>query len=226
MNRALQAFCFAGASLSLVMCNVEDPSDATQFLVEESAQAAPASPEPAPCLPVSTQVTSGQNDNFAAGPVESPAPRAAVVTWINSVYSIAGVRNYDDAQTNQYFAHSFVFAPPTSQHYLTGGAVLGRLQCLDFNDGFFLGFVDAVTGLVPAPYWGGRINQAPIGGICAANPAALAFNYNLASLPGTGQNLIPTMASNGFLDVVMQDDSRMDFLTLRLSWSCKAPPLP
>jgi hypothetical protein len=225
MNRMLKAFCFTGASLSLMMCNLEEVPEEGESLVEQSQEAAQA-PVPPPCLPMSTQLTSGVNDNFAAGPAEVPAPRAAVVAWINSVYSVPGVRNYDAAHGNQYFAHSFMVAPPTPQHVLNGAVLVGRLQCRGGNDALYVGFLNAVTGLPPAPYWGGALTAAPFSSACNLTAAPTIFGVNLASTPNTAQNLIPTMTANGFLDVLMQDDSQMDFLQLRLDWRCLGTPLP
>ncbi len=222
MNRPFKALCLAGAGLSLMMCNIEDDPEEALFS-EEVAQAAPA---PAPCFPVSTQQHSGVNDSFAAGPAEVPAPRANVLAYINTHYSIPGVRNYDDAHANQYFAHSFLFTPPSAQHVLIGATLLGRLQCLGSNDAFYTGFVDPISGLPPAPYWGGYLTAPPFSAACGTLAAPVDFSINLASTPTTAQNLVPTMTANGFLDVLMQDDSQMDFLTLRLSWGCKGKTQP
>lgn len=228
MNRALKALCLAGASLSLMMCNLDDSPD--EVTGDEALRAEATTPgtaaAPPPCAPVSTQLTSGMNDLFAVSRAEVPTPRHAVQTWIDNNYGISGVRNYDEAHANQYFAHSFLFSPPTSQHVLSGATLIGRLQCRGSNDAFYTGFLDAVTGLPPAPYWGAALTAPPFSATCSSSAAPVVFGIDLASTPTTAQNLVPTMAANGFLDIIMQDDSQMDFLTLRLSWTCKALPLP
>lgn len=225
MNQVLKALCFAGAGASLMMCNVEDPAD--EALLAEAAQQVETV---AACVAQSVQLPSGVNDNFAAGAAELTTPRPALLTWLSSLSypGLPNSRGYDQAHLDQYFAHSWTFTPPTSQHYLTGATLIGRLQCRDANESLYLGFVHPVTGLSPEPSWGGNLAAAPISANCV-DRIALPFIYNLASLPGTGQNLVPKMKTKGYLDVFMQDDSQMDYLTLRLTWSClvkEGPELP
>lgn len=224
MNQVLKALCFAGVGASLMMCNVEAPSD--ESLLLEAAQPV----ETAACMPQSVQLISGINDTFAAGAAEPTNPRADVLTWLSSLSypGLPGSRGYDQAYFDQYFAHSWTFTPPTSQHYLTGATLTGRLQCRDTNESLYIGFIHPVTGLSPEPSWGGNLAAPPISANCT-HWIALPFTYNLASLPGTGQNLVPKMKTKGYLDVVMQDDSLMDYLTLRLDWACQVkegPELP
>lgn len=224
MNQWSKAMCFAGASVSMMMCNVEqgeqgDPLDDDALAAEEGALAPAAVPLPPPCAPVSVQLTSGINDNFAAGAVEVPTPSAAMQSWINSVYSIPGVRPYDAMHANQYFAHTFTFAPPTTSHVLTGGTLLGRLICGGSNDNFHLGLFNA-TGFDPSQHWWAALNATPFNALCSAPHTPVAFALNLANLPTTALSVIPGMSANGRLDVMMQDDSAMDFLKLRLSYEC------
>jgi hypothetical protein len=147
---------------------------------------------------------SGIIDNFAA-PTEPVSPSTGVLTWIANNYAFPGSRPYDDATANRWFATTF--SGLTRRGPICGATLRMQVRYLGSNDTMGLWFT-APNGTAAAPGWGATLTSLglPLGG-------AGTISLNLASLPG-GTNLLPTLNAQGFLDVVVQDDSAVDYITL------------
>ncbi|MCP3141859.1 hypothetical protein [Pyxidicoccus xibeiensis] len=151
--------------------------------------------------------TSGVADNFVA-PSEPVTPSAGLAAWIAANYPNPNIRQNDDLGNDRYYATTFT-------NLLRNGRICGAtlrtvIRSGDFlnNDSLNLWFNN---GAFVATGWGSGLAAL---GIAPGQTGGVALN--LAALPG-GVNLIPTLNAQGFLDVVLQDDSAIDFVSLTIT---------
>lgn len=149
--------------------------------------------------------TQGVTDNFTL-PTEPVSPSPGLQTWVAANYSIPGIRQFDEQGADRYFATTF-------SNLTTGGRICGATLRMTVrsggsNDSMGLWFVNP-SGAFAAPGWGESLTNL---GIPWLSTGVVALN--LASLPGTGTNLLPTLNAQGYLDVIVQDDSAVDSATL------------
>jgi hypothetical protein len=150
----------------------------------------------------------GIADNFVL-PTEPVSPSAGLLTWIATNYpSNPTPRPYDATGSNQYFATTF-------SQLLRNGPICGATLRMTvrnghFNDSLGLWFTGP-TGLPAAPGWTSQLTAL---GVATGTTGSIVLN--LSSLPGGG-NLIPTLNAQGFLDVIVQDDSAVDFISLTVT---------
>lgn len=175
------------------------------------------------CIDVQTHLLSGVDDGFNNGNgTESPAPSPYVQGWIAANYAFSDVRDYDVATSNRYFATTFTdLAPPPGQA-LCGATVTLRVKCDDTNDAVLLRFTDE-NGVDLPQAWSHFLETAPFNAPCFGGTSTL-ITLDLANLPpdqnGT-TNLLPGLAAHGFLDVLVQDDTAVDYVSLDVAYCCQ-----
>ncbi|MCP3064059.1 hypothetical protein LXT21_35310 [Myxococcus sp. K38C18041901] len=151
--------------------------------------------------------THGVADYFAA-PTEPVYPSQGVLNHIASGYVTPGSRPFDDASMNRWLATTFTTLRRNGN--ICGATLQMTVANLDYatdNDAMGMMFLDPAG----APLTGGWSESLTNLGIPVGSTGTI--NLNLASLPG-GVNLIPTLNSLGYVDVFVQDDSAVDFITL------------
>lgn len=153
--------------------------------------------------------TAGANDQFAPSPDPAPSPRPAFVTVVGNPPQTG----FDGTVPNQHLLHSFTGLP-------TGGLIVAAqletrvkpLSGYPENDDIALysgtspalvyqtriGTVGSITGLLPNPW-----NPSNY-----ATPQLLTLTLN--------PSVVAAMNSSGVLDVQIEDDTSVDYLTLRL----------
>lgn len=168
-------------------------------------------------------MTLGVDDQFAGG-LEVVRPRLEIeqhptIQNFQTTHSHSDLKQYDENQANSYFADSFRDIPrPISEGYF-----ITAFQNIGGNDALILGKGDKNWTTTPSQrhIYGVRISQA------ASNGWTVAGNYHsadLSTLPlvsGAG-NLLDYIngdvsgSSAREFDVIMQDDTAIDFATLVL----------
>ncbi len=185
------------------------------------ASAAP----PAACTNATVVVFSAgtTNDNFAGA--EPAFPSAGLRRRILAA-GAANVKGFDDCQIDTFFAHTFTNLPSC----VTAATLRIRLRACGAgseNDTFGLSFTSA-TGALLAPGWGRYLGNGNGGGSGLLNTnwsagATGEIVLDLAQLPnadGSTADLIPALNANGFVDLVMQDDSAIDYAVLTITSCC------
>jgi hypothetical protein len=163
----------------------------------------------------SAAFSSGVADGFStANGTESPSPSSGLRTFVRNNYAFAEIRDFDDARSNRFFAHTFS-GLNRSGVSICGARLTFRVRSGDSNDAVVLGFVDAGGTLNPNR-WTSALTElgVPVGG-------DKTLTLNVAALPqpsGTTVNLLPLMQSMGWLDMYVQDDSAVDFVTLEVDY--------
>lgn len=167
-------------------------------------------------------VTHGVTDCFAASPVDPlPTPSAGLLTYLGG----PTVRVFDELGVNKGFADTISGLP--------SGIVSASLEIVvkpvgyATNDTFNIRFTNSSGSLI-GPTWGQYFGPGNSNSTWLMQPATSVWtnlNYaatcgytitmDLANMPGTGANLLPTINALGFFDVWMQDDTAIDSMTLR-----------
>jgi hypothetical protein len=170
-----------------------------------------------PCEPHTTTALSGVDDSFStANGVESPTPSTGLISWVNSVYSNPGTRNYDESHADQYFAHTFTGLEPQNGAHICGARLRTRIDHNHHNDSLGLYFFDA-SGTQVGPAWGDSLTNlgVPLGGNAL-------ITIDIGTLPG-GAAMLSQM-QNGWLDILIQDDAMVDFMELEVDYCCPCEP--
>lgn len=155
----------------------------------------------------------GNMDNFAA-----PNDLASASVPLKAAFPTATFQNFDDATIDRFVGHTFTNLP--------ANIVKAELEVRmrpgagqSFNDSINLAF----TPGSPTVAWGIRMGSLPLTRWNPGDPAK-TFTLDLANLPLSGSqptDLIATLAAKRYLDVVVQDDTTVDYVKLRI-WTC--PP--
>lgn len=170
-----------------------------------------------PCVPHSTVSTAGVEDNFSlANGVEATSPSSGVLTWLNAAYPVPNSRNFDQGHADQYFAHTFTGLEPQNGGHICGARLRTRIENRHFNDSIGLYFFDA-SGTQVVPGWADRLSNV---GFPLFTPATNTID--IGSLPG-GAALLAQM-ENGWVDILIQDDSMVDFIELTVDYCCPCEP--
>lgn len=173
------------------------------------------------CTPHTMSLTSGVDDFFSgANGTESPSPSVGLVNWVNANYGLPGIRNYDAGHQNQYFAHTFTGLQPPEGKEICGARLTTRIQRNDENDAFRFRFYDEAGNPV-APGWDNVLGGN--GGLGIPLGGSAVLNFDIGGLPG-GPGMLAQMESGGWLDILVQDDSAVDFLTLEVDYCCRCDP--
>lgn len=155
--------------------------------------------------------TSGVADNFVL-PTEPTSPSAGLLTWIGNNYPNPTTRQNDQQGDDRYYATTFTGL--TRRGRICGATLRTTIRSNDWlnNDGLGLWFVNSAGQLTPG--WGSSLSGLGIG-----VGQTVTVTLNLAALPG-GTNLLPALNTHGYLDVILQDDSAIDFVSLTVT-QCK-----
>ncbi len=166
---------------------------------------------PSPALPdfgevvegceASATFLAGQEDEFLLPP--DPTSRSAALDA--AVIPPLGWKDFDDATINRFLGHTFRNLPT--------GIVKAELEIhMDFpnnNDTLSLGLNRPGSGSIFA--YGIPIEDLPTDG-------SSIYLLDLSDLPD-GFDLLPKVAADRFLDIVIQDDTTVDYFKLRV-WTC------
>ncbi|MFY2557803.1 hypothetical protein ACN469_09265 [Corallococcus terminator] len=148
--------------------------------------------------------THGIADNFAA-PTEPVSPSAGMLNYIAANYGFPGSRAFDDLSFDRWFATTFTNLRRNGP--ICGATLRMTVRNQGGNDSMGLMFMGP-AGTPLAAGWGDSLVNLGV----ALNTTG-TINLNLAALPGA-VNLIPTLNAQGFVDVIVQDDSGVDSVTL------------
>jgi hypothetical protein len=166
--------------------------------------------------------TSGVIDGYAtSNNNEYPTPSTALRQWVLT-WQPANANNfrYDlpDNSYGQVWAHTFGgFAPP-SERVICKGTLTLRVHSRGANDELGLPFVD-VNGAPMSGYF--KRSLADLDVSSGQDKSIVLDLTNLAGANGP-VNVLPTIASLGYLDVYVQNDTRVDYAELALEY-CKNP---
>jgi hypothetical protein len=164
-------------------------------------------------------------NNFAT-PVAA-TPSANLLARLNAA-GIHNFKNFDECTVNTYFAHTFSGLPPC----ITSATLTMRLKpCGDIceNDAVNLSFTGP-GGVLSSNYWTRYLGSGnPQTGLVSSNwcsyTGGQVFTLDLSALPqasGSPLNDIPLLNANGFLDLLMQDDTGIDYAILDIVSCCCA----
>jgi len=166
---------------------------------------------------------SGVADGYAtANGVESPTPSNGVKQWVQGWYGQnPTISSYDlpDHSYDQVWAHTFAGLAPPSDRTLCKGKLTLRVHSRGSNDGLGLPFVDA-NGTAMGTFFYRYLSH--LGVPYGADGTIVLDLGNLQSANGA-MNVLPTIATRGYLDMYVQDDSRVDFAELTLEYCAKQP---
>lgn len=183
-------------------------------------------PDPNACAnPVQTVYTAGTIDNFASvdGP-ELTSPGAALQA-VMSAYNggIYPNREFDILTSNRVFGHTFAGLPLN----LEAATLALHLQArpdIPSNDSINLELPGGVTPFA----WGRYIQDLPaaLGTWNIGQDAVLTLDLtNLPNADATYTDIVPDMDGNQMLDVYIQDDTAVDYMSLTVT-SCPDTTAP
>lgn len=177
------------------------------------------------CLPPH-DASQGTNDNFI-GP-EPASPRASLPSAAQTFFGVSSTQVFgfdvipDGGGGNnrrRIFTHSFTALPSDT----VAGTLTLHLQAASSNsnpldDTVRLGFADATAnGGIPG-FWSIPLTTLN-GGVIWSNGTQLTRTLDLAALPSGGSgptNLIAGINANGFLDIIVEDRTGVDYVTINL----------
>ena len=177
-------------------------------------------PDPNACAnPVQTVLTAGNNDNFATvDGAELTSPGAALQA-VMSAYNggIYPNRQFDILFSNRVFGHTFTGLPLNLETATLVLHLQGRPD-IPSNDSINLELPGGTT-----PFgWGRSIADLPAAAGTWNVGQDAVFTLDLSNLPnasGGPTDIIPDMDANQMLDVYIQDDTAVDYMTLTVT-SC------
>lgn len=150
---------------------------------------------------------SGIADNFVA-PTEPVSPSPNLLSWIAANYAFPGSRPHDDASIDRWFGTTFTNLRRNGN--ICGATLRMTVRNGGSNDTMGLWFMGPNNQQLATGYGDSLVNR----GIPFGNTGTITLN--LAALPNN-TNLIPTLNAQGFIDVVVQDDSAVDFVSLTIT---------
>jgi hypothetical protein len=163
--------------------------------------------------------TAGVADNFSAA--NGPEPSSPSVTLLSGPLAScsAGVQpGFDFFADNRCFGHTFDNCLVRGPCPLRSASLRLCLRAanvpLTSTDGIALG----TNGVF---HWGmalPALNNAITGTNAWGQGAQLCTTLDLSNLPGSGANILPQLDAAGELDVFVQDDTAVDFLTLAVDY--------
>ncbi|MFN0110021.1 MAG: putative Ig domain-containing protein [Blastocatellia bacterium] len=161
----------------------------------------------------------GRMDNFNL-PTDPTSPTAAFAANINSAYATPPKMDFDEPTQNKFLLHSFTGLPANIvRAELEVRAIPGPGAP---NDSIHLDFPPFNA---PSFTWSKNFFALHPGGTWSDGQGASVFTLDLCNLPagGAGQptNLIGLLNANQSLHVLVQDDTKIDYIKLRV-WTC--PP--
>jgi uncharacterized repeat protein (TIGR01451 family) len=163
---------------------------------------------------------SGVNDIFHAGDKEEPpSPSHYLLDWIAQNYAYSGVRNYDDNSGDRYFGHTFSDLQ-LPEHDICGAALKLRVRCGDTNDAVALYFTNEFGVDLSARWFYPLVDfDSPCDG--SVHTLIELDLEHLQPYSTASTDLLPALASYEFLDVLVQDDTMVDFVDLDVTYCCE-----
>ncbi|MDA1271428.1 MAG: hypothetical protein O3A93_09230 [Chloroflexi bacterium] len=197
---------------------------ATAFLPSTITSAVSPTGPPLTCPRGETEIQSifyaGVNDNYDPNSDTPPAnPSAGLSASITSP-----LMDFDQLDWDKWFAHTFVGLP---DDIISAQLEIGLMPwgANTENDTIALRFTDS-NGNLAGTAWTSRIGS-PAGLLPQSWPLydQYTFVLDLSQLPPQGVSLLADMNASGFLDVLVQDDTRVDYATLSVT-VCGVPATP
>jgi len=156
----------------------------------------------------------GVNDNFNTANVETPSPSTALLSGLLSSCSAGIQTSFDEFIDNRCFGHTFTkcFSQgecPLQSAYLTVCLKAANVP-LTNTDSLHLGINGgSLWGIGLPAFNGGHWNQGD----------SHCTTLDLNNLPNTGQTILNDIQSVGHLDVMVQDDTAVDYLLLDIRYA-------
>ena len=155
----------------------------------------------------------GEDDNFNTGNTELSSPSPALISGILSGCSAGMQTGFDQFMNDRCFGHTFTDCLSKTSCPLRSAVLETCLQAanvaLTQTDGIILG----VNGV---GLWSESLPTLNGGGW---NPGdMMCFQLDLSNLAG-GVNILNDIQTTGHLDVVVQDDTAVDFVTLTVEYT-------
>ena len=176
--------------------------------VDYIAMNATICPDSVGCDAPITSITSGNPDSFDPGIPDLPTqPRPELAAYMAN--TALGIREYDEAGNDTFFGETLNF---------TAGCIVGAQLTVGMrahgnaNDTINLGFNGDVAN--PAFTWSSTIGA--VFGTIWSGGANGTMVLDLANLPGNSTSLLSALNDDGFLDIVIEDDTSIDFIRLDL----------
>ena len=234
MNPTLHLMCFRvkGGQAPNAQVNTNNQFSRERLLVGKQQELCLPSnkslkPDPPPPPPPSTTLfgapANGINDNFAP-PTEPASPSAGLLGFF--AFLGVGAVDFDPIPTDQFFGHTITGLPPC----ITGATLEIHMRAgpsfLTNTDSLALEF-QGITA-TPRFEWALRVNDlidfATAGGQTVWTPGSdFTFILDLDNLPPDGQgdtSVIDSMNTTGTLDVMVQDDTGVDYMVLTVTSNC------
>ena len=158
--------------------------------------------------------SAGVTDNFStSNGLEPSQPSVAMVSGILAGCSAGIQSGFDIFADNRCFGHTFTNCFSQGECPLKAANLKICMRAADVS----LTNTDSlVLGINGGGLWG-RGLPALNGGTWNRNEE-MCLDLNLANLPGTGDNILLDIQMSGHLDVMVQDDTAVDFLTLSVEY--------
>jgi hypothetical protein len=158
----------------------------------------------------------GRKDDFALP--NDPTVRSK---RLNDARPTVVWKDFDDTTSNRFFGHTFSNLPAN----IVKAELIIRMKPhsdIPENDSLHLGLVDAN----PPGTWAWELNIRNIPGAggtwsVGVNPTT-TFTLDLGDLP-TGVNILTKLATDRYLDLMVQDDTAIDWVQLCV-WTCPRRP--
>lgn len=174
------------------------------------------------CVPHTEVFEAGVDDDFdmANGP-EVPAPSDSLLSYIAQVYSYPGSRDLDEVTTDRWFGHTFTGIAPAPGEHICGARLVTRIGQgqggLSQNDSLGLFFLDPSGSAIGSSWF------EPLSSFGILWGSSALVTLDLAALPD-GQSLLDDLAYHGWLDLIVQDDTAIDFARLEIDYCCDPQP--
>lgn len=170
--------------------------------------------------------TSGLVDNFAL-PEDLAAPSAALSDIINNHPTLPlQTANFDATVTNRFIAHTFPGLPED----IAGAILEVRIKGLGVpgggveNDDFWLGFfetsLDDNVYRQPLGSRGGTVNglaTGPVDDWLVGSVTTLMLDLSALPLQVGTLNILPDLVASRFIDVIVADDTAVDYMRLTIT---------
>jgi len=156
----------------------------------------------------------GLEDNFSLSNGNEPSqPSLAMLSGILSGCSAGIQSGFDIFADNRCFGHTFTKCFSQGECPLKSAHL--RL-CIKAANVFLTNTDSLVLGINGGGLWGQGL-PALNGGTWNQNEE-MCLNLDLSNLPGSGANILVDIQMAGHLDVMVQDDSAVDFLELSVQY--------
>jgi hypothetical protein len=158
--------------------------------------------------------SSGVNDNFSSSNgIEPSQPSLSMISGILSGCSAGIQSGFDIFVDNRCFGHTF------TNCFSQGECPLKSANlkiCMRAANVFLTNTDSLVLGINGGGLWG--IGLPTLNGGTWNQNEQLCLDLNLENLPGTGANILLDIQMSGHLDVMVQDDTAVDFLELSIQY--------